>query len=113
MTAATAKGIRRDASKRIEHASDDWFTDAEIILEARLLGLRVVELRVVFLRRDDHGAVWEVLVNMALWPLGRHPAQRTGRKRGGARPSPPDRRSTGPSLRLDARPSFRADVDLA
>lgn len=76
------KGLTRDAYERLSLATDDWFTDAEMLLKARRLGLRVAEFPVRFLRNEARGSfvgldtVWEFVRNMVLWRLGRHPAQR-------------------------------------
>jgi glycosyltransferase involved in cell wall biosynthesis len=76
------KGLKREAYERLALATDDWFTDAEMLLKARRQGLRVVEFPVRFLRNEARGSfvglgtVWEFVRNMALWRLGRHPAQR-------------------------------------
>lgn len=40
------KLVHRETLERMELASDDWFLDAEIMLKARHLGLRVVEIDV-------------------------------------------------------------------
>ncbi len=75
------KGLTRSAHERLDLRTDDWFTDAEILLKAKELGLRVVEVPVRFHPRRAGGSnvglgtVWEFLVNMARWRLGRHPAQ--------------------------------------
>lgn len=64
------KGITRDAWQRMDLRSDDWFVDAEIVLEARRLGLRVAELPVVFQRNDERAsfvrfsAIFEFVRNM-------------------------------------------------
>lgn len=64
------KGIRRAAYESMTLTSDDWFIDAEIILEARRLGLTVAEMPVVFRRNDlrpsfiQPAAVLEFLRNM-------------------------------------------------
>ena len=75
------KGLTRAAHERLDLRTDDWFTDAEILLKAKELGLRVVEVPVRFHPRRAGGSnvgpgtVWEFLVNMARWRLGRHSAQ--------------------------------------
>ncbi len=71
------KGLTRSAYERLELRSDDWFIDAEIILQARRRGMRIAELPVVF-HDNEHrasfvraSAIWEFIVNMArqrLWP---------------------------------------------
>lgn len=76
------KGLTRDAYERLALTTDDWFTDAEMLLKARRLGLPVAELPVRFLVNEARGSfvgldtVWEFIRNMTLWRLGRHPAQR-------------------------------------
>jgi glycosyltransferase involved in cell wall biosynthesis len=76
------KALTREAYERLSLTTDDWFTDAEVLLKARNQGLSVVELPVRFLENDARGSfvgldtVWEFLRNMTLWRLGRHPAQR-------------------------------------
>jgi glycosyltransferase involved in cell wall biosynthesis len=76
------KGLTRFAYEQLDLRTNDWFTDAEILLKARVLGLEVVELPVRFLSHPAEastvglGTVWEFVVNMARWRLGRHPAQR-------------------------------------
>jgi glycosyltransferase involved in cell wall biosynthesis len=86
------KGVTRAAYERLDLRTDDWFTDAEIVLKARAAGLQVVEVPVRFAPRRTRGSlvgpgtVWEFLVNMARWRLGRHPALTAGRARG-RRPS--------------------------
>jgi glycosyltransferase involved in cell wall biosynthesis len=76
------KGLTREAYERLALTTDDWFTDAEILLKARRQGLPVAELPVRFLRNDARGSfvgldtVWEFVRNMVLWRIGRHRAQR-------------------------------------
>jgi glycosyltransferase involved in cell wall biosynthesis len=76
------KGTTRAAYEQLDLSTDDWFTDAEIILKARAAGLDVAELPVHFLPRQRSNSlvgldtVWEFLDNMVRWRLGRHPAQR-------------------------------------
>src|SRR5437763_1627489 len=43
------KLLTRAAYERLSLASDDWFIDAEIMIQARRLGLRVGEVETVFL----------------------------------------------------------------
>jgi glycosyltransferase involved in cell wall biosynthesis len=79
------KGLTRAAYERLDLRTDDWFTDAEIVLKARAAGLEIVEMPVRFLPRQrcsslvGPGTIWEFLVNMVRWRLGRHPAQTAGR----------------------------------
>ncbi len=51
------KGLTRSAYERMELVSDDWFIDAEIVLEARRLGLRIDELPVVFRHNIDRSSM--------------------------------------------------------
>jgi glycosyltransferase involved in cell wall biosynthesis len=51
------KGMTRSAYERLELAADDWFIDAEIVLNARAHGLRLVELPVVFYRNDERASL--------------------------------------------------------
>lgn len=46
------KGLTRAAYEAMSLRSDDWFVDAEIVLEARRLHLAVGEMPVVFRRND-------------------------------------------------------------
>jgi glycosyltransferase involved in cell wall biosynthesis len=81
------KGLTRGAYKRLDLRTDDWFTDAEIVLKSRAAGFEIVEVPVRFLPRQrssslvGFGTVWEFLVNMVRWRLGRHPAQAHARDR--------------------------------
>ena len=74
------KGLTRAAYERLDLRTDDWFTDAEIVLKARAAGLKIVEVPVRFRPRRTRGSlvglgtVWEFVVNMARWRLGRHHA---------------------------------------
>jgi glycosyltransferase involved in cell wall biosynthesis len=83
------KGLTRAAYDRLDLRTDDWFTDAEIVLKARAAGLKIVEVPVRFSPRRTSGShvglgtVWEFLVNMARWRLGRHDALTTRPVRGG------------------------------
>ncbi len=79
------KGFTREAVELLHLSTDDWFTDAEIVLKAKQLGLRIHEFPVRFLRNEARRSfvgpdtVYEFLRNMALWRLGRHPVQRRDR----------------------------------
>ena len=76
------KGMTREAYEQLDLQTDDWFTDAELLLKARRLGLEVHEFPVRFLN-PAHASfvgpatVWEFLRNMALTRLGLHPALRS------------------------------------
>jgi len=69
------KGLTRRAYERMTLTSDDWFVDAEIVLAARRLGLRIVELPVVFLENTQRSSfvrvssIWEFVVHMARYRL--------------------------------------------
>jgi glycosyltransferase involved in cell wall biosynthesis len=75
------KGMTRSAYEQLDLRTDDWFTDAEIVLKARTAGVKIVEVPVHFLPRQRPsslvglGTVWEFVVNMVRWRLSRHPAQ--------------------------------------
>lgn len=79
------KAFTREAWERLDLRTDDWFTDAEILLEARRHGLRVRELHVRFLENEARGSfvnvgtVFEFVRNMVLWRLRLHPVQRAKR----------------------------------
>jgi glycosyltransferase involved in cell wall biosynthesis len=79
------KGLTRRAYERLGVTTDDWFTDAEILLKASEQGLPIAEFPVRFLRNEVRGSfvglgtVWEFVRNMAAWRLGRHRAQRIAR----------------------------------
>ena len=68
---AKPKGQTRATYERMELSSDDWFIDAEIIIQARRLGLTISELPVVFRQNRERasfvkpGAILEFLSNMA------------------------------------------------
>lgn len=47
------KGVRRAAYERMELRSDDWFADAELVLEARRLDMTIEEVRVQF-NENEH-----------------------------------------------------------
>jgi hypothetical protein len=57
--------------------SDDWFIDAEIVLEARKNGLHIGEMPVVFRRSDERpsfvrvSSILEFVVNMLRYRLTR------------------------------------------
>jgi glycosyltransferase involved in cell wall biosynthesis len=76
------KGMTRKAYEQLNLQTDDWFTDAELLLKARRLGLEVHEFPVRFLVNPARASfvgpatVWEFLRNMALTRLGLHPAMR-------------------------------------
>jgi cellulose synthase/poly-beta-1,6-N-acetylglucosamine synthase-like glycosyltransferase len=65
------KGLTRAAYEQLDLRSDDWFIDAEIVLQARRKGMRVIEMPVIFRRNDERAsfvrfsAIWEFVKNMA------------------------------------------------
>jgi glycosyltransferase involved in cell wall biosynthesis len=69
------KLLTRAAYERLTLTSDDWFIDAEIVLEARRLGLRVGEVETVFLPLADRRsfvharAIFEFLKNLLRYRL--------------------------------------------
>jgi glycosyltransferase involved in cell wall biosynthesis len=71
------KGLRRSAYEQLSLSADDWFIDAEIVLQARDRGLAIAELPVVFHQNQARRsfvrseAVLEFLRNMARVRLGR------------------------------------------
>lgn len=75
------KAMTRAAYEQLDLRTDDWFTDAEIVLKARALGLLIVEVPVRFGPRQIPGSnvglgtVWEFAANMVRWRLGTHPAR--------------------------------------
>jgi glycosyltransferase involved in cell wall biosynthesis len=70
------KALTRRAYELLDLRSDDWFIDAEIIINARRRGLTVAEMPVVFRRNEVRAsfvrvsAIWEFLRNMARSRLG-------------------------------------------
>ena len=50
------KIIRRDKYELLQLKSDDWFADAEIVIRARELGLKIGETPVHFSLNDQHGS---------------------------------------------------------
>lgn len=69
------KGITRAAYERMSLRADDWFIDAEIVIQTQQLGLKLAEMPVVFRRNDDRAsfvrvsAIWEFLVNIVRYRL--------------------------------------------
>jgi glycosyltransferase involved in cell wall biosynthesis len=67
---AKPKGLTREAYERLDLRADDWFVDAELVLQARRLGMRVVEVPVIFNRNDSRpsfvhaSAILEFVRNM-------------------------------------------------
>jgi glycosyltransferase involved in cell wall biosynthesis len=71
------KGLTREAYERLRLRSDDWFIDAEIVLEARRLGMNIGELPVVFRENPERAsfvkpsAILEFVRNMLRYRLRR------------------------------------------
>jgi len=69
------KVLLRDAYERMKLESDDWFIDAEIMIEARRLGLRIGEIPTVFLglagRRSfvRFGTLFEFMGNLVAYRI--------------------------------------------
>ena len=69
------KILTREAYARMDLTSDDWFIDAEIMIQARRLGLKVGEVPTGFLgltgRRSfiSMSAIFEFLANLARYRL--------------------------------------------
>ncbi len=105
------KGMTREAYEQLDLQTDDWFTDAELLLKARRLGLEVHEFPVRFLVNPARASfvgpatVWEFLRNMALTRLGRHPAlRRPPLSRHPVGPPPADAVSTDVAAEEEAAP---------
>lgn len=73
------KAMLRSGYERMTLTSDDWFIDAEIILAARKLGLRIEEMPVSFRENKNRSsfvrfeAIWEFAQNMWRHRFGRSP----------------------------------------
>jgi hypothetical protein len=72
---AKPKVLTRSAYERMTLRSDDWFIDAEIVIQSRRLGLRIGETETEFLgltgRRSfiRMGAVFEFLRNLVRYRI--------------------------------------------
>jgi hypothetical protein len=79
------KIIRRDKYELLNLQSDDWFADAEIVIRARELGLKIGETPVHFSTNDARGsfvkpkAILEFTSNMFQYRFARN--QRTTKPR--------------------------------
>lgn len=82
------KIIRREKYRLLDLQSDDWFTDAEIMLRALELKLRVAEIPIHFYAIDERssfvkpGAIWEFIRNMWSYRFHRKPSAK--KRPGGA-----------------------------
>ena len=71
------KIMKREAYEKMMLQSNDWFIDAEIVLEALKNGMRIGEMPVVFRRSDERpsfvrvSAILEFVVNMLRYRLTR------------------------------------------
>ena len=69
------KIFKADALQKMELLSDDWFIDAEIMIQARRLKLNYSEISTQFTKLDSRksfvkpGAITEFIVNMILYRL--------------------------------------------
>jgi glycosyltransferase involved in cell wall biosynthesis len=72
------KGLTRTAYEQMTLTSDDWFIDAELVLAARRMGMRIVELPVIFLENSQRASfvglssIWEFLRHMVRYRLLGH-----------------------------------------
>jgi glycosyltransferase involved in cell wall biosynthesis len=70
------KGLTRAAYEQLDLQADDWFIDAEIVLQAKEKGMRIIEMPVIFRRNEERAsfvrfsAIWEFIGNMARTRLG-------------------------------------------
>jgi hypothetical protein len=108
------KGMTREAWRQLDLRTDDWFTDAEILLKARRLALEVREFPVRFLEHPGQSSVgpatvWEFLRNMALARLGQHPALRPRAPQ--QAPAPADEFEVGAEAEEEAAPLVLAGRD--
>jgi hypothetical protein len=71
------KAMTRSAYQQMDLRSDDWFIDAEIVLEALRNGFHIREMPVVFRRSDERpsfvriSAILEFVMNMLRYRLSR------------------------------------------
>jgi len=86
------KVLTRAAYERLDLRSDDWFIDAEIMIQARRLGFAVREIETVFLGLADRrsfvrlGAILEFLKNLARSRLAETRRRRSPRRGRGVSP---------------------------
>jgi glycosyltransferase involved in cell wall biosynthesis len=70
------KGLTRSAYERLDLRADDWFADAEIVIQASRQGMRIGEIPVIFRQNFDRrsfvrpGAILEFVRNMARHRFG-------------------------------------------
>lgn len=69
------KIMRREVLERLRLVSRDWFIDAEIMIKAQQMGLKIGEVEIQFLKREGgrshvhYGTVVEFLKNMLVYRL--------------------------------------------
>ncbi len=74
---ATPRIFRREWLERFRLSSKDWFLDAELMIKARLLGLTVREVPIVFQKREGGSSnvnlntIFEFLINIARFRFGK------------------------------------------
>ncbi|MBI2362193.1 MAG: hypothetical protein HYV15_02265, partial [Elusimicrobia bacterium] len=84
---AKPKIFRRDKCLLMGLKADDWFTDAEIVIRAKELGLRMAEVPIHFYAIDQRssfvtpGAILEFVANLWRYRF-RRPAARASEPRG-------------------------------
>ena len=84
------KIIRRDKYELLQLQSDDWFADAEIIIRARELGLKIGETPVHFKINDNRGsfvkpkAILEFSSNLLKYRFSRRQGPKAGSLSGSA-----------------------------
>ncbi|MDJ0865067.1 MAG: glycosyltransferase family 2 protein [Myxococcota bacterium] len=77
------KVMTRAAYESMTLRSNDWFTDAEIVIEALRNELKIGEVSTVFLKNERRAtlvppaAIWEFLVNLFQYRFGRRSARST------------------------------------
>ena len=74
------KILKREKYRELNLRTDDWFTDAEMMIRAHELGFKIAELPTYFVaNRERHSfvtvqSIWEFLLNMLRYRFGRPPA---------------------------------------
>jgi glycosyltransferase involved in cell wall biosynthesis len=75
------KIMKREVLERLQLVSRDWFIDAEIMIKARQMALKVGEVEIQFLKREggrshvNYGTVLEFLKNMLVYRLKGFPSR--------------------------------------
>jgi len=71
------KIIRREKYRQLDLRSDDWFTDAEMMIRAHQMGFRIGQIPTHFAANNDRDSfvtlqsIWEFLVNLFSYRFGR------------------------------------------